>query len=82
MTDHRAFTPVRMGIALVRALQESSGSRFTWRYLPEYGHYMTDLLHGDDSLRKGAPLEEIEQRMQEDEYTFRRASARFRIYGG
>lgn len=82
VTDHRAFTPVRMGIALVRALQESSGSRFTWRYLPEYGHYMTDLLHGDDSLRRGAPLEEIEQRMLEDEYAFRRASARFRIYGG
>lgn len=81
VTDRRALQPVRMGITLIRTLQACSGSHFSWRYLPEYGHYMVDLLHGDDSLRKGAPLKEIEERMEADERAFRRTSSRFQIYG-
>ncbi len=81
VTDYQALQPVRMGIALIHELRACSGSNFTWRYLPEYGHYMVDLLHGDDSLRKGAPQEELNERMEADEAAFRRLSARFRMYG-
>jgi len=64
VTDKKAFRPVAMGVHLIRQAQRLSGEHWAWRYLPEYGHYMIDLLHGDDSLRTGMPEEEIFARMR------------------
>ena len=65
------FNPVRMGVNLIDTLRALSGEHFTWRFLPEYDNYMIDLLHGDDTLRLGAPLDEIFQQMDCDESDFK-----------
>ena len=80
VTDEKTYRPVRMGVTLIRTMQAMSGDRWSWRYLPEYGHYMADLLHGDDSLRKGVPEDEIFDRMTRDEANFLQATEDCLLY--
>lgn len=55
ITDHRAIKPVELGIKMLFALKEMSGSNFEW--VPpshEKGDYFIDLLAGTDALRDPA----------------------------
>jgi uncharacterized protein YbbC (DUF1343 family) len=80
VTNPYEFNPVRMGVHLIDVLRFLSGEHFTWRFLPEYGRYMTDLLHGDDKLRKGADISDIFRQMDEDEETFKEISREYHLY--
>jgi len=80
VTDQKTFRPVRMGVTLIRTMEAVSGDYWSWRYLPEYGHYMVDLLHGDDSLRMGVPEDELFARMDEDEKKFLQATEDCLLY--
>jgi len=80
VTNPETINPVRMGVHLIDTLRTLSGEHFSWRFLPEYNNYMTDLLHGDDKLRLGAPLEEIFEQMDNDEAAFREIAREFYLY--
>ena len=80
VTDPAVLNPVRMGVHLIDTLRSLSGENLTWRYLPEYKNYMTDLLHGDDKLRTGAPLDEIFQQMDKDEEDYMERVQEFYLY--
>jgi len=80
VTNPDIINPVRMGMHLIDALRSLSGEHFTWRFLPEYDNYMTDLLHGDDKLRCGAPLDEIFHQMNHDEASFKKIAKEFYLY--
>ena len=80
VTNPDTINPVRMGIYLIDTLRYLSGEHFTWRYLDEYDNYMTDLLHGDDKLRLGVPLEEIFNQMEQDEVRFKETAREFYLY--
>ena len=80
VTDPYAANPVRMGVHLIDALRELSGEHFTYRFLPEYDNYMLDLLHGDDGLRLGKPVDEIFRQMDRDEAKFLDLSREFYLY--
>jgi len=80
VTDPNIINPVRMGVHLIDTLRKLSGEFFTWRFLPEYDNYMTDLLHGDDKLRLGASIDEIFEQMDRDEKRFREFSREFYLY--
>jgi len=80
VTDPAIINPVRMGVHLIDALRSMSGEHFTWRFLPEYNNYMTDLLHGDDKLRTGRPLDEIFEQMDRDEARFKEKMKEFYLY--
>jgi len=80
VTDPYHFNPVRMGIHLIDALRQLSGDNLTWRFLPEYGHYMTDLLYGGDALRLGAPLGDIFGQMDKDEAAFKEMAREWLMY--
>jgi len=80
VSDPLAINPVRMGVHLIDTLRNLSGENFTWRFLPEYDNYMIDLLHGDDKLRKGRPLEEIFEQMDRDEAGFKEEMKEYYLY--
>jgi len=80
VTNPEIINPVRMGVHLIDTLRSLSDQHFTWRFLPEYDNYMTDLLHGDDKLRLNAPLEEIFAQMDCDEVKFREIAREFYLY--
>ena len=80
VTNPEIINPVRMGVHLIDTLRSLSGEHFTWRFLPEYDNYMTDLLHGDDKLRLNAPLEDIFTQMDCDEVKFREIAREFYLY--
>jgi uncharacterized protein YbbC (DUF1343 family) len=80
VTDPYIIDPVRMGVHLIDTLRTQSGDNFTFRGLPEYKNYMTDLLHGDDGLRSGKPIEQIFAQMDKDEAKFKEISSEFYLY--
>lgn len=80
VTDPFVLNPVRMGVHLVDTLRRQSGEYLTWRFLPEYDNYMIDLLHGDDCLRRGVPIDEIFEQMDKDEAAFAEASREYYLY--
>ena len=80
VTDPVIFNPVRMGVHLIDTLRVLSGEHLTWRFLPEYENYMIDLLHGDDKLRLGAPIDEIFRQMDCDEVDFAERVREYRLY--
>jgi uncharacterized protein YbbC (DUF1343 family) len=80
VTDPYALRPVWMGVELIRTLQAQSGEHFSWRFLPEWDRYMVDLLHGDDGLRRGQPMDEIRDEMRQDVETYENAVQAYRFY--
>jgi uncharacterized protein YbbC (DUF1343 family) len=54
--DRRVISPVKMGLALLEAVQDQDKGRFAWRP-PAEDRYFIDLLAGTDMLRKGQRAE-------------------------
>jgi uncharacterized protein YbbC (DUF1343 family) len=66
VTDRNAFTPVAVGIAMVKTAYDLYTDKFQWKqdaYEYEFGKNPFDVVSGTDTIRKqieaGTPLEEI-----------------------
>jgi uncharacterized protein YbbC (DUF1343 family) len=87
VTHRQTFRPVRTSLALLAAMRELSGSRFSWRTEPyEFvaDRLAIDLLFGSDrerlGLEAGVPARQLARAWEAEEEAFRRRRQEFLLY--
>lgn len=87
VTDREAFTPVIVGITMVKTAYDMYGEHFQWRqndYEYEFGRNPFDIVCGTDKIRKaiesGASLESIESDWQANLAEFRSLRQQHLLY--
>ncbi|MEP6850499.1 MAG: DUF1343 domain-containing protein [Acidobacteriota bacterium] len=87
VTDRDAFTPVIVGIAMVKTVYDMYADKFQWRqnaYEYEFGKNPFDVICGTDKIRKqieaGTPIREIEADWADGLKDFRDVRKPFLIY--
>ena len=87
VTDRNAFTPVILGIAMVKTAYEMYADKFQWRqsdYEYEFGKNPFDVICGTDKVRKaiesGVTLKEIEDGWKEGLKGFKEARKPYLLY--
>lgn len=88
ITDRDAFTPVIVGIAMVKTAYEMYPDKFQWRqtdYEYEFGKNPMDVVCGTDKIRKaiesGVSIREIEAAWKSELKEFLRTRREFLLYG-
>ena len=87
VTNREAFTPVIVGVAMVKTAYDMYPDKFQWRqndYEYEFGRNPMDIVCGTDKIRKqiesGATLNEIEADWAEGLAEFKKLRSRFLLY--
>ena len=87
VTDRATFTPVIVGIAMVKTALEMYPDHFQWRqneYEYEFGRNAFDIVSGTDKIRKafesGASLREIQEAWEPRASEFARVRKEFLLY--
>ncbi|HEY8426608.1 MAG TPA: DUF1343 domain-containing protein [Limnochordales bacterium] len=83
VVDRDAYEPVKAAIVLLKTIRDLHPEAFEWRRLGD-GTYVIDRLAGTDALRtmvdRGAPLDEILDRMSQGAGAFAQARMPFLLY--
>lgn len=87
VTDRNTFTPVIVGIAMVKTVYDMYPDHFQWRqneYEYEFGKNAMDVVSGTDKIRKaiesGASLDEIESSWQAKLDDFKNLREKYLLY--
>jgi uncharacterized protein YbbC (DUF1343 family) len=87
VTDREAFTPVIVGIAMIKTAYDLYTDRFEWKRDPyeyEFGKNPFDVVCGTDNIRKaieaGASLDEIKDKWDDGLNTFRQLRKKYLLY--
>ncbi len=87
ITDRKAFTPVILGIAMVKTIHDMYPDKFQWRqnaYEYEFGKNPFDVVCGTDKIRKqiesGTSIREIEASWIEGLKNFDRVRTPYLLY--
>jgi len=87
ITDREAFTPVIVGIAMVKTAHDIYPNEFQWRqneYEYEFGKNAFDVVCGTDTIRKaiesGSPVQTVEQAWRDGLNQFKDARKKYLLY--
>jgi uncharacterized protein YbbC (DUF1343 family) len=87
VTDRNTFTPVIVGIAMVKTAYDLYTDQFEWKrdaYEYEFGKNPFDVVSGTDTIRKaieaGAELDEIQAAWADREKEFARVRSEYLVY--